>query len=65
MRFDPVLAWFLVAVAGIVALFVVMFNVVDDDIWNEAPNGCYIHEVHENHFGGDTVTITEFCPVEK
>jgi hypothetical protein len=62
---DPVLAWFIAIVAGIVLLFIVMINTIDDDIWNKGTNGCYIHEVHENHFGPDTVTITELCPVKE
>lgn len=57
---------FVVAVAvGMTSMFVLMFNVIDDDIWQQGTNGCYIHEVHENHFGADTVTITELCPVKE
>jgi len=57
---------FIAFVIGIAVAFAVgvvfLFNVVDDDLWNESVNGCYVHEVHENHFGPDTVTITELCP---
>jgi hypothetical protein len=62
---DGFVAFIIAVVAVVVGGFVWAINVVDDDLWNEAPNGCYVHEVHHNHFGADEKTVTLLCPVKE
>lgn len=47
----------------IILATVLLANLADETLWNEAPNDCYIQEVRTNTWGADEVTITEFCPV--
>lgn len=63
---DKILIGFLVTLAlGVALLFTLVFGLANDDLWHESTNGCYIHEVHNNHlFSPDVKTVTLLCPKE-
>lgn len=55
-----------VAVMGpIVGATLLEVSLTDDESWSPAPNGCYVHGVHDNHLiPSDTKTVTLLCPVK-
>lgn len=50
----------------LIGFIIFVFGAMDEESWTEAPNGCYVHTVKENHLNiPDKTTITTLCPVKE
>ena len=52
-------------ILAFIATMVLLFNTMDEDTFNQAPNGCYVHEHDYNHFGKDSKTLVLLCPAKE
>lgn len=51
--------------AALIALLVLVVLMVDEELFTEAPDGCYVLTEKELHlFAEDKTTITTLCPVK-